>query len=200
MKNLDINMLLFFTILTVLMSCSTNCANQKPSLYNLTAFDSKGQKIFLEQFRGKVTLVVNVATYCGFTRDHYPALVKLQDILGSKKFSVLAFPCNQFGEQEPDSDEEIEEFVKQMYKVNFPLFSKIDVVGKNAHSVYKNLKAQSGKEPKWNFWKYLVDHHGYVINAWGPGVSVEDIFDDVKSAVEKAEQSTDPPKKGNVEL
>lgn len=152
-------------------------------LYSINAVDIHGQNVTLEKFKGKVLLIVNVATYCGFTQNHYKDLVKLQDMYSKSKFSVLAFPCNQFGEQEPDTDEEIFEFLRDVYKVNFPVFSKIEVTGENAHPLYLYLKDINGKAPTWNFWKYLISHKGTLLNAWGPMTSVESISDDIHRAV-----------------
>lgn len=157
-------------------------------LYSINAIDIHGENVTLEKFKGKVLLIVNVATYCGFTQNHYKDLVKLQDLYSKSKFSVLAFPCNQFGEQEPDTNEEIDEFLRDVYKVNFPVFSKIEVTGENAHPLYSYLKDTSGKGPTWNFWKYLVSHKGTVLNAWGPMTSVESISDEIHRAVSAAEK------------
>uniref|UniRef100_A0A3Q3B5F1 Glutathione peroxidase n=1 Tax=Kryptolebias marmoratus TaxID=37003 RepID=A0A3Q3B5F1_KRYMA len=123
----------------------------------------------------KVSLVVNVASECGFTDEHYRELQQLQRDFGPSHFNVLAFPCNQFGQQEPGSDKEIDSFVRRVYGVSFPLFSKIAIVGTGANNVYKYLIEASGKEPDWNFWKYLVDVNGKVVDAWGPKVSVKEI-------------------------
>ncbi|KAM8873680.1 glutathione peroxidase 7 isoform 2-T2 [Spinachia spinachia] len=123
----------------------------------------------------KVSLVVNVASECGFTEEHYKDLQQLQRDFGPYHFNVLAFPCNQFGQQEPGSDKEIDSFVRRVYGVSFPLFSKIAVVGTGANNVYKYLVESSGNEPDWNFWKYLLDVNGKVLNAWGPKVSVKEI-------------------------
>ncbi|XP_061681655.1 glutathione peroxidase 7 isoform X2 [Syngnathoides biaculeatus] len=123
----------------------------------------------------QVSLAVNVASECGFTEEHYKALQKLQRDFGPYHFNVLAFPCNQFGQQEPGSDKEIDSFVRRVYRASFPLFSKIAVVGTGANNVYKYLIESSGKEPDWNFWKYLIDVNGKVVDAWGPKVSIEEI-------------------------
>uniref|UniRef100_A0A3P8USS1 Glutathione peroxidase n=1 Tax=Cynoglossus semilaevis TaxID=244447 RepID=A0A3P8USS1_CYNSE len=123
----------------------------------------------------QVSLVVNVASECGFTEEHYKDLQQLQRDFGPYHFNVLAFPCNQFGQQEPGSDKEIDSFVRRIYGVSFPLFSKIAVVGTGANNVYKYLAETSGREPDWNFWKYLIDVNGEVVDAWGPKVSVKEI-------------------------
>lgn len=177
--------------IVLLCKCLGLFANGDDAFYKLSAVDIYGKEVSFDKFRGQVVLIVNVATYCWYTKGHYTELVKLQDILGNnKKIVVLGFPCNQFGEQEPDTNNEIEEFVRSVYKINFPLFNKIEVKGENVHPVFQYLKAQSGKEPTWNFWKYLIDHNGKFVNAWGPGVSVESIFNEIKSAVDKAENTS----------
>ncbi|XP_022313270.2 glutathione peroxidase 7-like [Crassostrea virginica] len=139
----------------------------------------ENEMIPLSRYLGKVVLVVNVASECGYTEGHYPALVRLQEKLGSNdKFSVLAFPCNQFGNQEPGSYSDILSFAKKNYKVNFPIFSKIDVIGDNAPEAWAYL-TEHAEAPNWNFWKYLVDENGRVVKSWGPWISVEDITQDI---------------------
>nr|XP_025847601.1 glutathione peroxidase 7 isoform X3 [Vulpes vulpes] len=132
-----------------------------------------------------VSLVVNVASACGFTDGHYRGLQQLQRDLGPRHFTVLAFPCNQFGQQEPDGDREIESFARRTYGVSFPMFSKVAVTGTGAHPAFKYLTQTSGKEPTWNFWKYLVAPDGKVVGAWDPTVSVEDIRPQITALVRK---------------
>ncbi|XP_070261241.1 glutathione peroxidase 7 isoform X2 [Myotis yumanensis] len=132
-----------------------------------------------------VSLVVNVASECGFTEEHYRALQQLQRDLGPHHFNVLAFPCNQFGQQEPDSNKEIESFARRTYSVSFPMFSKVAVTGTGAHPAFKYLTQTSGKEPTWNFWKYLVAPDGKVVGAWDPTVSVEEIRPQITALVRK---------------
>uniref|UniRef100_A0ABI7Z5Z0 Glutathione peroxidase n=1 Tax=Felis catus TaxID=9685 RepID=A0ABI7Z5Z0_FELCA len=133
----------------------------------------------------QVSLVVNVASECGFTDQHYRALQQLQRDLGPHHFNVLAFPCNQFGQQEPDSNKEIESFARRTYGVSFPMFSKVAVTGTGAHPAFKYLIQTSGKEPTWNFWKYLVAPDGKVVGAWDPTVSVEEIRPQITALVRK---------------
>uniref|UniRef100_A0A674I0E9 Glutathione peroxidase n=1 Tax=Terrapene triunguis TaxID=2587831 RepID=A0A674I0E9_9SAUR len=125
--------------------------------------------------RGQVSLVVNVASECGFTDSHYKALQQLQRDLGSHHFNVLAFPCNQFGQQEPDSNKEIESFARKTYGASFPMFSKIAVTGAGANAAFKYLIESTGEEPTWNFWKYLVAPNGKVVKAWDSTVTIEEI-------------------------
>ena len=110
----------------------------------------------------QVSLVVNVASECGFTDANYKEMVMLQNEYGQRGFAVLAFPSNQFGEQEPASNEQILNFVTDHYGVNFPMFSKIDVHGENQCDIYQFLTRTTGSTPTWNFCKYLVDQQGKV--------------------------------------
>ncbi|KAH9515275.1 Glutathione peroxidase 7 [Bulinus truncatus] len=152
--------------------------------YSFDALDINNKKVSLEKFRGKVSLVVNVASECGYTDGHYQGLNFLQDSLAdSKLFNVLAFPCNQFGQQEPGSAEEIYDFVHINKRAKFSLFAKVNVVHQNVHPAWNFLISTTGQAPTWNFWKYLVDHNGHVISAWGPHTDPEDLLDTVKEAV-----------------
>ncbi|XP_065583807.1 glutathione peroxidase 7-like [Artemia franciscana] len=120
----------------------------------------------------------------GFTDSHYKALNR---ILGFEyRFQVLAFPCNQFGEQEPSTNYDIKNFVYRNYRVESPVFSKIDVIGDKSHPAFRNLVAQSSIHPEWNFYKYLDNPEGRVIKAWSTKVTIDEIFSDVKRAVEEA--------------
>ncbi|XP_063794749.1 glutathione peroxidase 7 [Pseudophryne corroboree] len=153
--------------------------------YSFQLVNIRGKLVTLEKYRGSVSLVVNVASECGFTDGHYKALQKLQRELGPYHFNVLAFPCNQFGHQEPGSDREIESFVRKSYSVSFPMFSKTAVAGTGANTAFKYLAESSGKEPDWNFWKYLIGPDGKVVEAWGPSESVEKVRPDVMEQVRK---------------
>ncbi|XP_038074666.1 glutathione peroxidase 7-like [Patiria miniata] len=145
--------------------------------YSFSANDPRGIQVSLNAFRGKPALIVNVASECGYTKSHYQDLVWLsQQPEIDEKLHILAFPCNQFGQQEPASDREILAHVQETYGVAFPVFGKIDVLGKYAHPAYTYLINASGKQPNWNFWKYLVDRQGRVIDAWGPSTSVREIY------------------------
>ncbi|KAM7387793.1 hypothetical protein PAMP_024006 [Pampus punctatissimus] len=161
--------------LTVLLTLISLTESKVKDVYTFKVVNSRGKLVSLEKFRGSVSLVVNVASECGFTEEHYQDLQQLQRDFGPYHFNVLAFPCNQFGQQEPGSDKEIDSFVRRVYGVSFPLFSKIAVVGTGANNVYKYLVETSGKEPDWNFWKYLIDVNGKVVDAWGPNYSVKEI-------------------------
>ncbi|KAM8930404.1 glutathione peroxidase 7 [Pelodytes ibericus] len=158
---------------------------KEKDFYTFKVVNIRGKLVSLEKYRGSVTLAVNVASECGYTDAHYKALQQLQRNLGSSHFNVLAFPCNQFGRQEPNSDREIDSFARKHYSATFPMFSKIAVTGVGANPAFKYLIEASGKEPDWNFWKYLVGPDGKVVNAWGPKVSVEEVKPHVTELVRK---------------
>jgi glutathione peroxidase len=135
------------------------------SLYDFSARLSSGEERDLADYRGKVLLVVNVASKCGFT-PQYKGLQKFYERFGPRGLEILAFPCDQFGHQEPGSDAEIAAFCDRTYGVTFPLFAKIEVNGRNAHPLYVWLKQQKGgllgDSIKWNFTKFLIDRVGEV--------------------------------------
>ena len=118
------------------------------------------------QYQGKVILVVNTASFCGFT-DQYEGLEKIYAKYKGQGFVVLGFPSNDFGKQEPGSNKEIADFCKNTYDVKFPMFAKSSVSGSNPNSLFKMLIAKTGTTPKWNFYKYLIDRNGNVIDSYG---------------------------------
>ncbi|XP_023650199.1 glutathione peroxidase 7 [Paramormyrops kingsleyae] len=164
-----------FALIMVMLLLANFAEGKQKDFYTFKVVNSRGKLVSLEKYRGSVSLVVNVASECGYTEDHYTDLQQLQRDFGPYHFNVLAFPCNQFGQQEQGSDKEIDSFVRRVYGVSFPLFSKIAVVGSGANNAYKYLVESSGKEPNWNFWKYLIDVNGKVVNTWGPTTSVKEI-------------------------
>jgi glutathione peroxidase len=142
------------------------------TIADFTAKLPNGDEIALSQKLGKVLLVVNTASKCGFT-PQYDGLEALWRDYGDKGFEVLAFPCNQFGHQEPGSADEIESFCKVNFGVSFPLFAKIDVNGDDATPLYQWLKAEAPgivgtKAIKWNFTKFLIDRDGKVVRRYAP--------------------------------
>ncbi|XP_060081785.1 glutathione peroxidase 7-like [Ylistrum balloti] len=163
---------------------------EETDFYSFNVTDITGDPVSLERYRGKVSLVVNVASECGFTDDHYKGLVKLQKSYRGEDFNVLAFPCNQFGAQEPASNYEIERFARTTYRADFPMFAKVNVLNDNVPDAWNYLIEHAGEPPNWNFWKYLVDQRGHLLNAWGPWVSVAEIYDDVKRAIEDGDDTT----------
>ena len=148
------------------------------SFYDFNATLGTGQTQNLGDYRGQALLVVNVASKCGFT-PQYKGLQELRDRFHPRRFEVLAFPCDQFGHQEPGSDAEIAQFCQLNYGVTFPLFAKIEVNGKNAHPLFTWLKRQKGglfgSNIKWNFTKFLLDRTGAVRARYGPMTTPENL-------------------------
>jgi glutathione peroxidase len=145
-------------------------------VHDFTAKSLAGEEIPLRRFEGKVLLIVNTASACGFT-PQYKGLEALHRTLGPRGFSVLGFPCNQFGGQEPGDAAEIEQFCAGSYAVSFPMFAKIDVNGGNAHPLYQYLKSEKsglfGPSIKWNFTKFVVDRSGKVVARHAPTAKPE---------------------------
>ncbi len=141
------------------------------SLYDLSAKLNNGKEKKLSDFKGKVLLIVNTASECGFT-PQYHGLQEIYDRYRDRGFEVLGFPCNQFGHQEPGTDEDIQSFCQLNYGVTFPIFAKVDVNGDNAHPVFQFLKSEKGgllgDGIKWNFTKFLVDSEGNVVDRYAP--------------------------------
>ncbi|MBO7357946.1 MAG: glutathione peroxidase [Lachnospiraceae bacterium] len=153
------------------------------SLYDYTVKDSKGNDVSLKEYEGKVLLVVNTATGCGFT-PQYQGLQEMYEKYKDQGFEILDFPCNQFGNQAPGSNEEIAQFCTGRFGVTFKQFSKIDVNGANEDPLYTFLKKQKGgffsKNIKWNFTKFLVDRNGKVVARFAPTVTPDKIDGQVK--------------------
>ena len=146
-----------------------------------------GNEVTLDAWRGKVMLIVNTASKCGFT-PQYEGLEKLQAQYAGQGFSVLGFPCNQFGAQEPGDEAEIASFCKLTYDVDFPMFAKVDVNGDNAHPLFKDLKKAApgllGSEAiKWNFTKFLVGRAGKVIDRFAPTTKPDAIACNIEKAL-----------------
>lgn len=148
------------------------------SFYDIKVKGIGGAEISLNDYKGKVLLIVNTASGCGFT-PQYKGLEDLYRKYGPDKFALLGFPCNQFGNQEPGSEDEIKSFCEVNYNVTFPLFSKIDVNGENASPLYSYLKREKGglfsSDIKWNFTKFLVNKEGKVVKRFAPVVKPEKI-------------------------
>uniref|UniRef100_A0A8C5R7U5 Glutathione peroxidase n=1 Tax=Leptobrachium leishanense TaxID=445787 RepID=A0A8C5R7U5_9ANUR len=126
-------------VLLLLLLLLPESLQKDKDFYTFKVVNIRGKLVSLEKYRGSVSLAVNVASQCGYTDGHYKALQQLQRDLGSSHFNVLAFPCNQFGHQEPDGDREIESFIRRNYSVTFPMFSKIAVSGTGANAAFKYL-------------------------------------------------------------
>ncbi len=146
------------------------------SVYDFTARDIDGAERSLADFRGKLLLIVNTASQCGFTYQ-YKGLEELHRKYAAQGVEVLGFPCNQFGKQEPGDANEIKNFCSLTYDVTFPMFAKIDVNGPKAHPLYDYLTRQKGgllgRGIKWNFTKFLIDRDGKVIGRYAPTVKPE---------------------------
>ncbi|OPF95224.1 Hydroperoxy fatty acid reductase gpx1 [Rhodopseudomonas palustris] len=154
------------------------------SIYDFTAKSLVGKDVSLKQFEGKVLLIVNTASACGFT-PQYKGLEALQEKYGPRGFSVLGFPCNQFGAQEPGDEAQIAQFCSTNYGVTFPMFAKIDVNGAGAHPLYKFLKDEKGgllgSAIKWNFTKFLVDRSGRVVSRHAPTTTPEALSKEIET-------------------
>lgn len=156
-------------------------------VYDFEVERLNGDPLKLSEYRGKVLLIVNTASRCGFT-PQYAGLEKLYAKYKRRGLEVLGFPCNQFGNQEPGGADEIAEFCSVNYGVTFPMFEKIDVNGRNAHPLFRHLKREApgvlGSEPiKWNFTKFLVGRDGKVIRRYAPNDAPASIAGDVEKAL-----------------
>ena len=155
-----------------------------PGIYDFTAQSLAGDDVPLKRYEGQVLLIVNTASACGFT-PQYRGLEALQREYGPRGFSVLGFPCNQFGGQEPGDARQIEQFCSTTYDVTFPMFSKIDVNGSRAHPLYAYLKSEKtgllGSGIKWNFTKFLVDRKGKVAGRFAPTVTPEGLKKEIEA-------------------
>lgn len=153
-------------------------------LYDFIVRDNRGKEVAMSAFKGKVLLIVNTATGCGFT-PQYQGLQELYERYNSQGFEILDFPCNQFGHQAPGSDAEIDSFCTMKYNTTFPRFGKVDVNGKDASLLFKYLKKCAGgflgSRIKWNFTKFLVSRQGSVVRRYAPMTTPEKIETDIKS-------------------
>ena len=158
------------------------------SIFDLTMNDIDGNPVPLSQFSGNVIMIVNTASFCGNT-PQYAGLQTLYERYRDQDFTILAFPANDFGKQEPGTDKEIAEFCYTRYALEFPLFSKITVLGNNKHPLYRYLTEQSpfAGEITWNFQKFLIDRNGQVIARYKPGVKPlsSPIIQDIELALNK---------------
>lgn len=156
------------------------------SIYDYKVKDAAGAEIALSDYEGKVLLIVNTATGCGFT-PQYEGLQDLYEKYSEQGLEILDFPCNQFGHQAPGSEEEIVDFCQSRYGVTFKQFAKVDVNGANEIPLYTYLKEQKGgvmgKNIKWNFTKFLVDRKGNVVGRFAPTVKPEEIDSKIKEVL-----------------
>lgn len=156
------------------------------SLSDFSARSIDGQDTDLAAYDGQVVLVVNTASKCGFT-PQYEGLQQLHDTYADRGFSVLGFPCDQFGHQEPGDEEEIASFCDRTYGVTFPMFAKVDVNGSDAHPLWQWLRQEKGgmlgSRIKWNFTKFLLGRDGRVVSRHGPTTEPATIADDIEQAL-----------------
>jgi glutathione peroxidase len=154
------------------------------SVYSYSVKTIKGEEVSFEQYKGKILLIVNTASKCGFT-PQYKGLQELYDKYKDQGVEVLGFPCNQFGAQEPGGEQEIESFCELNYGVAFPMFAKVDVKGEQAHPLFTYLTEQApgllgSKAIKWNFTKFLVNQKGEVVKRFAPQTAPADIEKDIE--------------------
>ena len=155
-----------------------------PSVYDFSATTLAGAPIALKQFEGKVLLIVNTASACGFT-PQYRGLQQIHEEYAPRGFAVLGFPCNQFGGQEPGNAEEIGAFCETQYQVSFLMFDKVDVNGTHAHPLYNFLKSEKsgllGQAIKWNFTKFLIDRTGQVVGRFAPTTTPDSLKEKIEA-------------------
>lgn len=158
------------------------------SFYDFSAKDINGEEIKMDQYKGKVVMVVNTASKCGLT-PQFKDLEALYEEYKDKGLEILGFPCNQFANQDPASNEEIGQFCMLNYGVSFTMFEKIDVNGDTAHPIYKYLKSQAkgvlNNEIKWNFAKFLIDKEGNVVKRYAPTTKPLKLKEDIESLLAK---------------
>jgi len=160
-------------------------SNMDNNIKKIIVKDIDGKSVNLSDYKGKVLLIVNVASYCGYTKQ-YAGLEKIYKDYKDKGFEILAFPCNQFGEQEPGTNEEIKNFCSSKFDVSFKLFDKVDVNGKNQsplYSILTNNEITVKSEIKWNFEKFLIDKEGNVVARYPS--KVEPTSEELISAIER---------------
>lgn len=159
------------------------------SIYSFSANTITGEELSLSTYKGKVLLIVNTASKCGFT-PQYHELQALYTAYQSSGFEILAFPCNQFMNQEPGTDQQIQSFCQTHYGVTFPLFSKVDVKGKKAHPLFQFLSKQSSglitDEIKWNFTKFLVNKKGEVVGRYAPTTTPKKIEKEIQALLKES--------------
>lgn len=156
------------------------------NIYDYKVKDAQGNIVEMKKYKGKVLLIVNTATGCGFT-PQYNGLQDLYEKYRDQGLEILDFPCNQFANQAPGSEEEIQDFCQANYGVTFPMFSKVEVNGEKEEPLYKYLKAQKGgvlgSRIKWNFTKFLVDKDGNVVERFAPTTEPEKIDTKISSLI-----------------
>ena len=172
-------------ITALMLFLAVTVAQAQESIYDFKVKNDKGQEVSLDQYKGKLLLIVNTATRCGFT-PQYKDLEALYAKYNEQGFEILDFPCNQFGSQAPGTIAEIKEFCSTTYSVKFTQFDKIEVNGENEHPLYTYLKAyaENKNNIRWNFTKFLVSADGKILKRFEPGDKMEDVETAVAQALE----------------
>ena len=167
---------------------SLSTASAMASVHGITVKNAQGEDTPLSNYQGKVLIIVNVASQCGLTNSNYNQFKELLDVYKKDGLEVLAFPCNQFGGQEPSCEIDIAAFVADKFKFEPTLFQKIDVNGDNTAPLYKFLKQEKGgflvDAIKWNFTKFLVGRDGHVIKRFSPTTEPKDMKKDIEAALQ----------------
>lgn len=186
-RTIFLSIILFLSVIAVSLLLNLNLEQSSMTVYDFTVKDISGNDICLKDYDGKVLLIVNTATECGFT----PQYKDLQDLYlkyGDKGFEVLDFPCNQFGNQAPGTNGELAGFCEMKYKTTFRTFGKIDVNGKNTDPLFKYMKENSngffGTAIKWNFTKFLIDRKGKVVKRYAPTTNPSKIGGDIEKLLQ----------------
>lgn len=178
-----ISILLIAVMITTLSFAQDAQKFPKTPIYKFSAKTIDGEDISLEKFKGKVLLIVNVASKCGYT-PQYKGLQELYDKYKSRGFEILAFPCNQFRGQEPGTNTQIKDFCSAEYGVTFPLFSKIEVNGEEALPLYQFLTNDDEKPILWNFEKFIVGFNGIVVQRFGTKIKPEELIPEIERQLE----------------
>uniref|UniRef100_A0A915ALV6 Glutathione peroxidase n=2 Tax=Parascaris univalens TaxID=6257 RepID=A0A915ALV6_PARUN len=160
------------------------------TIYDYSAKDVDGKDVSLSKYKGYAVLIVNVASECGLTKSNYTQLKEILEKYRDSGLRIAAFPCNQFGGQEPGCELDIKEFITKKYEFEPDLYSKVEVNGDNAHPLYKFLKEEQGgtitDAIKWNFTKFLVDRNGHVVKRYSPQTQPKDIVKDIETILNGA--------------
>jgi len=182
--------------LSLMMGLALAAAEPPASIYDLSVLDAEGKPVPLRQYEGRVLLIVNVASKCGFTRQ-YEGLQALHQTYAERGLVVLGFPCNQFGSQEPGSNADIQAFCSREYAVTFPVLGKIDVNGDQADPLFKLLRTRApgvmgSTAIKWNFTKFLVDRQGRVVGRFASATAPADLKPDIEALLAGTPQAAAP--------
>lgn len=175
-------------LLVLLFSSVGTAFAEESSIYDITVLNLDNDETTLEEYQGKVLLIVNTATKCGYT-SQYEGLEKLYEAYREQGFEILDFPCNQFLNEAPGDNAEIDNFCKKNYDTQFPRFAKLKVNGKDESPLYTFLKSQKEGKIKWNFTKFLISRDGEVLERFEPGVEPAELEDAIKTALEQSAEN-----------